>query len=88
MSDKPTYDLDEDTLSLVEVALNCLVQLSEAQLDEAAASNLLVIAEELADRFSIPRTEIVEEKHGDEIIYKPKGGLFSDDDDEDPRDTL
>ena len=79
----PNYDLDSETLTLIEVALNCLVQLSEAQLDEEAAQNLLAIADELAVRFNISRSEIEETLHGDEVIYKPKGGLFKDEEDED-----
>lgn len=76
----PNYTLDLDTQELVEVALNCMVQLSSAQIDEEAAENLLLIADEIALRFNITRSEIIEEQHGDEIIYKPKGGLFNDED--------
>lgn len=79
---KPTYTVDEQTQSLIEVALNCLVQLSEAQIEQNAADNILTIAEELAERFSIPRTEIIEELHEGETIYKPKGGIFGDEDDD------
>ena len=75
----PKYDLDNDTQDLIEVALNCMVQLSSAQLDDTAAENLILIADEIALRFNITRTDIIEEQHGDEIIYKPKGGLFNDD---------
>ena len=74
----PKYDLDNDTQDLIEVALNCMVQLSSAQLDDTAAENLILIADEIALRFNITRTDIIEEQHGDEIIYKPKGGLFND----------
>ena len=77
--DLPNYELDDDTQGLVEVALNCMIQLSSAQVDEAAAENLVLIANELAARFNITVTELEEEQHGDEIIYKPKGGLFNDD---------
>lgn len=84
MSDKPitTYILDDETLSLVEVALNCMVQLSEAQVDETSAENLIAIADALAERFNITPTVLEEEHHGDEIIYKPKGGIFRDEDEE------
>lgn len=75
----PKYDIDDDTQDLIEVALNCMVQLSSAQLDDTAAENLILIADEIALRFNITRTDIIEEQHGDEIIYKPKGGLFNDD---------
>jgi len=76
----PNYTLDDDTLALIEVALNCMVQLSAAQIEDEASENLILIADEIAMRFNITRSEIIEEKHGDEIIYKPKGGLFNDDD--------
>lgn len=79
---KPTYTVDADTQALLEVVLNCMVTLSEAQLDEAAAQNLLTIADALAERFNISHTELEEEHHGDEIIYRPKGGIFPGDEDE------
>ena len=83
MTDKtPNYELDDETLSLIEVALNCLVQLSEAQIEDSAAENLVLIADEIAARFNITRTDLVEEQHGDEIIYKPRGGIFNDEEDE------
>ena len=77
--EQPRYELDSDTQSLVEVALNCMLQLSTAQVEDEAAENLVIIANEIADRFNITVTELEEEQHGDEIIYKPKGGLFNDD---------
>jgi hypothetical protein len=76
----PIYNLDEDTQNLIEVALNCMVQLSEAQIEETAKENLLIICDEIALRFGIARMEVVEELHGDEVIYKPRGGIFNDDD--------
>jgi len=85
---KTTYTVDEDTQNLIEIALNCLVQLSEAQLDEAAAANLITIADALAERFNITRTDLEEQHHGDEIIYKPRGGVFGDDEDVDVDPTL
>lgn len=79
----PIYNLDEDTQNLIEVALNCMVQLSEAQLEENAKENLLLICDEIALRFGIARMEVLEELHGDEVIYKPRGGIFNDEEDAD-----
>jgi hypothetical protein len=80
----PVYIVDDDTRALVEVALNCMVQLSQAQVDEEAAENLITIADALAERFDIDKAEVEEIVHTtddgeEEIIYKPKGGLFNDD---------
>ena len=77
----PSYVLDDDTMSLVEIALNCMITLSDAQLDDDARENLVVIADELANRFNLVSMEVEEAASNDstEIIYKPKGGLFEDD---------
>ena len=61
-SEIPTYEVDEETRSIIAVACDLILQ--------------------LADRFGINSMEVIEEKHGDEIIYKPRGGLFNDDEDE------
>lgn len=83
----PVYSVDEDTLELLEAALNCLVTLSESQLDETAAMGLIGIADALADRFNINRHELEEttfrtDDGDEEIIYKPRGGVMNDEDDE------
>ena len=77
----PKYELDEETQSLIEVALNCLVQLSEAQIEQEAGENLVLIANEIAERFGITRIDVLEEQHDGETILKPKGGIFGDEDD-------
>jgi exonuclease V gamma subunit len=82
----PVYDVDEDTMELLEAALNCLVTLSESQLDENSAVALIAIADALADRFGINRHELEEttfrtDDGEEEIIYKPKGGVMNDEDD-------
>jgi len=75
----PLYsNIDADTLSLLEVALNCMISLSEAQIEEPARENLLTIADEIALRFGINKMEVEELLHGDEVIYKPRGGIFND----------
>jgi hypothetical protein len=78
----PIYELDADTKNLVEVALNCIISLSEAQIEPDSKENLLIIADEIALRFGIPKMEIEEQLHGDEVIYRPRGGIFNDDESE------
>lgn len=78
----PEYRVDEQTRSLIEVALNCLVTLSEAQINEEAAESLVAIADNLAARFGIGRldSEVHTADDGtEEIIFKPQKGLFSTD---------
>ena len=60
MTDTPPrrYNLDTDTEELVETVLNIVTQVAELQYDEAAQEALYVIAETLADRFDIQRTEV------------------------------
>ena len=86
----PVYTVDEETRSLIEAALNCMVSLSEAQISEEAAQNILSIADDLAIRFNINRIEVESEVHTedgvDEVIYRPKNSIFKSrllDDDED-----
>lgn len=75
----PVYALDEATLELVEIALNCMVQLGDAQMDAASRDNLLLIADEIAARFAITSYHVEEEITDDgETIYKPRGGVFND----------
>ena len=81
------YNVDEDTISLLEVALNSIMQISDMQVDDAGALALAHIADELGDRFGINRYEVIETRHLDdngreEIIYSPKGGLMNDDEPE------
>ena len=80
--DAPVYILDDETASMVAVACDCMLQLADAQLSEEARENLHTIVEGLAYRFALESMEIVEQQHGDEIIYSPKGGLFNDDEPE------
>jgi hypothetical protein len=79
------YSLDEETHSLIEIACNCLVTLSEAQMSEDSAASLIAIADALAERFSIGRLaqEIHENEDGEsEIIFKPDTALFPEEPDE------
>ena len=76
-----SYVLDDETQKLIEIALNCIVSLADAQMLEQSRDDLLVIADELARVFNIPHIDVVESHHGNEIIYKPKGGIFDDEED-------
>lgn len=80
MSDD-SYILDEETQKLIEVALNCISTLADAQLSEDAREDLLLIADEIARVFCVDAIEVVEQHHGDEVIYKPRKGIFDDEDD-------
>jgi hypothetical protein len=78
------YIVDEETQALIEATLNCLVTLADTQILEEGSDAIMVIADTLAQRFGIERIEVEETVHstddGDEIIYKPKDGLFNDTD--------
>mgnify|MGYP000862200459 FL=1 len=76
-----SYVLDDETQKLIEIALNCMVTLADAQMLEQAREDLLVCADELARVFNIPHVDVVESHHENEIIYKPRGGVFGDEPD-------
>jgi hypothetical protein len=86
----PVYTVDEETRSIIEAALNCMVSLSEAQISEEAAQSVLALADDLAIRFNINRIEVEQEVHTedgvDEVIYRPKNSIFKSKllDDDDP----
>ena len=74
------YIVDEDTARLLEVVVGMIHMLGNTQVDEAARENCHIIAQELAERFGVSEDsmEVEEIIHGDEILYKPKGGVFGD----------
>jgi hypothetical protein len=74
------YIVDEDTARLLEVVVGMIHMLGNTQVDEAARDNCFVIAQELAERFGVPDDEIEVEEiiHGDEVLYKPRGGVMGD----------
>ena len=81
----PVYLVDEGTQELIEISLNCMVQLGDAQMDDSARENLLTIADEIAVRFGLHAYSVEEEITSDgETIYKPRGGVFNDLLEEDP----
>jgi|TARA_B110000908_G_C10156314_1_gene403801 hypothetical protein len=84
----PVYIVDDATTSLLEVALNSIMSMSDMQVDDASALALAAIADELGDRFGINRLEVIETRHTDdngdeEIIYSPRGGIMPDESNED-----
>ena len=79
------YILDDDTTYLIESALNCMITLADAQVDEASKDNLELIADEIANRFGINSYKVVETVHTsddgeEEVIYSPLDGLGLGDD--------
>lgn len=77
-------NIDADTLALIEVALNCMNTLADAQMLEQSRDDLLTIADELGFRFGIAALELEDTGEVDEQgekIYKPLGGVFNDEDD-------
>ena len=77
-------NIDADTLALIEVALNCMNTLADAQMLEQSRDDLLTIADELGFRFGIAAIQLEDTGEVDEEgekIYKPLGGVFNDEDD-------
>jgi hypothetical protein len=74
------YEVDDDTRLLIETACNCIIALSEAQLQEESKIGLIAIADSLAERFAIDAVELIEHHHqtedGEEVLLAPKGGVF------------
>lgn len=82
-------NIDADTIALIEVALNCMNTLADAQMLEQSRDDLLTIADELGFRFGIAALELEDTGEVDEQgekIYKPLGGVFNDEDDVDADD--
>jgi hypothetical protein len=78
------YIVDDDTLRLLEVVVGMLHLLAQTQVDEGARENCHIIADELADRFAVSAEDIEVEEiiHGDEVLYRPRGGVMGDEDPE------
>lgn len=78
------YVVDDDTLDLLSSAVGCITLLASAQLESQARENLIIIAEELSERFMLNSVDILVEEQvhstedGEELIYKPRGGVFGD----------
>lgn len=83
--DGGVYVVDDDTLRLLEVVVGMIHMLSHTQVDEGARENCAIIAEELAERFALPLEgdiEVEEIISGDEVLYRPRGGVMGDDEPE------
>ena len=79
------YVVDDDTLRLLEVVVGMIHMLSHTQVDEGARENCAIIAEELCERFALPLEgdlEVEEIISGDEVLYRPRGGVMGDDEPE------
>jgi len=89
--EQPIYDVDEETRLLIETACNCIMALSEAQIQEESKIGLMAIADELTERFALDAVELEEHHHstdeGEEIVLAPKGGVFPDSDDDEDTST-
>lgn len=82
--DGEPYDVDEDTHNLLLVVRGMITMLSNTQVDEQARDNCMIIADTLAERFLLEADDIEVEEiiHGDEILYKPRGGVMGDEEPE------
>jgi hypothetical protein len=76
------YVVDDDTARLLEVVIGMIHMLATTQMEETSRENCHIIADELAERFAITLAgdiEVEEIIHGDEVLYKPRGGVMGDD---------
>ena len=74
------YAVDEDTERLLITVVGCIGLLAQSQVNEQARADLEIIADTLVERFMLDTEDIEVEEviHGDEVLYKPKGGVFGD----------
>ena len=88
------YVIDDETADLLASAIGIVQMTAGMQLDEEARENLLIVAEEIQTRFAIEQSSMVVEEHvivnpetgEEEVLYKPKGGVFGDEPLEEPQD--
>ena len=87
------YIVDTDTADLLGTAIGILQMCAGMQLGEDHRENLLIIADEIQERFAIEKDSITVEERivtdpetgEEEILYRPQGGVMGDgEDDEDP----
>lgn len=78
------YVIDDDTADLLGTAVGIIQMTATLQMGEEHRENLMIIADEIAARFAIDRDSITVEEviHGDEILYKPRGGVMGDEEPE------
>lgn len=80
------YIVDDDTADLLATAIGVLQMMSQVQMGEDHRENLLVIADEIQERFAIEKDSIQVEEviienpdtGEEEILYKPPGGVMGD----------
>jgi hypothetical protein len=81
--DGGVYIVDDDTARLLDVVVGMIHMLASTQMEDVSRENCLVIADELSERFGIGPVgdsfEVEEIIHGDEVFYKPRGGVMGDD---------
>ena len=81
--DGGVYIVDDDTARLLDVVVGMIHMLAATQMEDVSRENCLVIADELSERFGIGPVgdsfEVEEIIHGDEVFYKPRGGVMGDD---------
>ena len=85
------YIVDTDTADLLGTAIGILQMCAGMQLGEDHRENLLIIADEIQERFAIEKDSITVEERivtdpetgEEEILYRPQGGVMGDDKDED-----
>ena len=81
------YIVDDDTLNLIQTVVGVVRMAGMAQVDETARNNLEIIADALAERFGIEDLILEEQIHTteegeEELLYRPVGGVFGDDEPE------
>ena len=85
------YIVDTETADLLGTAIGILQMHASMQLGEDHRENLLIIADEIQERFAIEKDSITVEERivtdpetgEEEILYRPQGGVMGDGDDED-----
>ena len=81
------YVIDDDTADLLASAIGIIQMTAGLQLNQEARDNLHIIADAIQERFAIEQDSITVEEQivtnpdtgEEEILYKPKGGVFGDD---------
>ena len=80
------YVIDDDTADLLATAIGILQLTAGMQLGEDHRENLLIIADEIQQRFAIEKDSIQVEEvvienpetGEEEILYRPPGGVMGD----------
>lgn len=80
------YVIDDATADLLASAIGIIQMTAGLQLNQEARDNLHIIADAIQERFAIEQDSITVEEQivtnpdtgEEEILYKPKGGVFGD----------